>query len=85
METRNETEIPFIGEQPVPLIMSARCPSKGVVFRHFYFLRHTQKQSVGTAQKNAVKSAMVFWHQAGILIKKEEYADSDLAKICIVF
>ena len=41
------------------------------------FLRHTQKQSVGAAQKNAVKSAMVFLHQARILIN----ADNDLAKI----
>ena len=57
--------------------MGARCPTKGEVFRHLYFLRHTQKQSVGAAQKNAVKSAMVFLHQARIMIN----ADNDLAKI----
>ena len=85
METRNSTEIPHIKQQPLPQLLGARCPTKGDVFRHFYYLRYVENQPVLQAQQNAVKAATSFWTSAGITPKKEEYAVNDLAKLFIEF
>ena len=81
METRKETEIPYLGEQPLEQILGARCPTKSDVFRHFFYLRYTKNLSVSDAQQAAVAAARKFWSQAGIATKDDRYAIDDLAKI----
>ena len=81
METRKETEIPYLGEQPLEQILGARCPTKSDVFRHFFYLRYTMNLSVSDAQQSAVDAARKFWSQAGIVTKLNQYAKDDLAKI----
>ena len=81
METRKETEIPYLGEQPLEQILGAQCPTKSDVFRHFFYLRYTKNLSVPDAQQAAVDAARIFWSQAGIMTKPNQYAKDNLAKI----
>ena len=81
METRKLTEIPILEEQPLSEILGAKCPTKGEVFKYFYFLRHCENKSVAEASKMAIDAAKVFWTQAGIVPKRDECAAKDLAKI----
>ena len=85
MDTRSSSAIPFIEEHPLKEILGSRLPTKGEVFRHYYFLRYSTGLLPANAQKNAVQSAQKFWSQAGILTKKEDYAISDLVKIITEF
>ena len=81
METRNLTEIPHINQQPLQQILGARFPTIGEVFRHLYYLRCVQNQQLHVAQQNAVEAAKVYWMQAGVSTKKNEYAVTDLDNI----
>ena len=77
METRNSTLIPFLEEQPLEQILGARCPTKGEVFRHFFFLRYIRKVSVNEALQAAVDAARQFRTAAGITPKLDRYAKDD--------
>ena len=58
METRKATIIPFLDLQPLEQLLGARCPTKGEVFRFFFFfLRYTRSLSVDDALKGAVDAA----------------------------
>ena len=81
MATRKETEIPHIGEQPLEEILGAKSPSRGEVFRHFWYLRFIKKLPTPEAQKIAVNAAKRFWTEAGVVTKKEDYAVKELSKI----
>ena len=81
METRKSTLIPFLEEQPLEQILGAQCPTKGEVFRHFFFLRYTRNASVDDALQGAVDAARQFWTAAGITPKHDKYAKDDLNKI----
>ena len=82
METRKITAIPILEEQPLTEILGAKCPTKGEVFKYFYYLRHCKSKSIAEATKTATKAAKVFWTQAGIVTKKDRFAAKDLQKIC---
>ena len=81
MATRKGTEIPHIEEQPLEEILGAKSPTKGDVFRHFWYLRFVKKLSTAEAQKNAVNAAKRFWTEAGVVIKSEVCAIKELAKM----
>ena len=81
MATRKETLIPHIKEQPLDEILGAKCPTRGDVFRHFFFLRKTKNLSIAEAQKTAVNAAKRFWSEAGVSTKLEMFAIRDLISI----
>merc|ERR1711954_503754 len=77
MEMKNSTLIPFLEKQPHEQILGARCPTKGEVFRPFFFLRYIRKVSVNEALQAAVDAARQFWTAAGITPKLDRYAKDD--------
>ena len=80
MEFRKSSQIPFLGEAPLDQILGAKLPTGMIVFRHFWHHFKVLNKGAAVAARDAAKSVVAFWTNAGMVAKHVDHITKDIKK-----